>query len=120
MTTLDTNTSFEAASLAYKAGPPRPFVPATKNGVSLATTATQRAAIKRAAADFEAVFMSSMLENMTAGMKTDKMFGGGHAEEMYRSMLNQEYGKAIAARGSLGIADAVEREMLQIQERSQK
>ena len=32
------------------------------------------------------------------------MFGGGSGEEMYRSLLNQEYGKAIATRGSMGIA----------------
>jgi flagellar protein FlgJ len=44
------------------------------------------------------------------------MFGGGEAEGMYRSLLNQEYGKAIAAHGSLGIADAIKREMLHLQE----
>ena len=38
---------------------------------------------------------------MTAGMKTDEMFGGGHGEDMWRTMLNQEYGKEIAKRGGL-------------------
>jgi Rod binding domain-containing protein len=57
-----------------------------------------------------------MLESMFAGVKTDKMFGGGSAENMYRSLLNQEYGKVISQRGSLGIADAIKREMLHLQE----
>mgnify|MGYP001431441212 CR=1 FL=1 len=71
----------------------------------------------RAAADeYEAVFLSQMLEAMTSGIKTDGPFSGGPAEGIYRSMLNQEYGKAIGKAGGGGIADAVYREMLRIQE----
>lgn len=71
----------------------------------------------RAAADeYEAVFLSQMLETMTSGIKTDGPFSGGQAEGIYRSMLNQEYGKAIGKAGGIGIADAVYREMLRIQE----
>lgn len=76
----------------------------------------QMATIDKTATDYEAGFVSAMLESMFAGIKTDKMFGGGSAEGMYRSLLNQEYGKAVAARGSLGIADAIKREMLHLQE----
>lgn len=72
----------------------------------------------RAAADeYEAVFLSQMLETMTSGLKTDGPFSGGQAEGIYRSMLNQEYGKAIGKAGGIGIADAVYREMLRIQEK---
>ncbi|GGF39017.1 hypothetical protein GCM10011611_51720 [Aliidongia dinghuensis] len=76
----------------------------------------QAAAIDKTAKDYEAGFVSAMLESMFAGIKTDKLFGGGSAEGMYRSLLNQEYGKAVAAHGSLGIADAIKREMLHLQE----
>jgi Rod binding domain-containing protein len=74
------------------------------------------AAVDRTARDFEAFFVSSMIESMTTGLKTPKMFGGGSGEQMYRSLLNQEYGKAIAAHGSLGLADSIRRDMLRLQE----
>jgi Rod binding domain-containing protein len=35
---------------------------------------------------------------------------------MYRGLLMQEYGKTVARDGGFGIADAVEREMLKMQE----
>jgi Rod binding domain-containing protein len=44
------------------------------------------------------------------------MFGGGYAEEMWRSMLTQEYGKEIAKRGGFGIADSVMAAMIKAQE----
>jgi Rod binding domain-containing protein len=79
-------------------------------------TAAQMAQIDKTAKEYEAGFVSAMLESMFAGVKTNKMFGGGSAEGMYRSLLNQEYGKVVAQRGSLGIADAIKREMMHLQE----
>jgi Rod binding domain-containing protein len=72
--------------------------------------------IDKTATDFEAVFLSQMLESMFKGIKTDGPFGGGHAEEMMRSFMLQEYGKVMAAGGGVGIADAVKRELLHAQE----
>ena len=74
------------------------------------------AAARRAAEDFEAFFVSQMLENMFKGVKTDGMFGGGQGEDAYRPLLFQEYGKIVAKQGGIGIADAVMRELLQAQE----
>jgi len=72
--------------------------------------------IDKTAEDFEAVFLSQMLESMFKGIKTEGPFGGGHAEEMMRSFMLQEYGKVMAAGGGVGIADAVKRELLHAQE----
>jgi Rod binding domain-containing protein len=113
MATLDSLTS-PAAGLALPLGTyGRTGAPAATGGK---VSPVQLAAIDKTAKDFEAGFVSAMLESMFAGIKTDKMFGGGSAEGMYRSLLNQEYGKAVAAGGSLGIADAIKREMLHLQE----
>ena len=118
---MDMSVSSQTAAMAYQNATPRPFVPAgPQAGVSMGMTTAKRAQIHQAATDFEAMFMTSMLESMSAGIKTDKTFGGGQAEQMYRSLMNQEYGKAVASRDTLGIADAVEKEMLQIQERAAK
>lgn len=86
------------------------------NGADSKISPAQMARIDKTAKDYEAGFVTAMLESMFAGVKTNKMFGGGSAEDMYRSLMNQEYGKAVAERGSLGIADTIKREMLRMQE----
>jgi peptidoglycan hydrolase FlgJ len=94
--------------------PPATIGMLNKPGLSLEQ---RKALAHKSAQDFESFFVTSMLEEMDAGLKTDKMFGGGPGEQMYRSLLNQEYGKAIAERGSLGISDMVQREILRLQEK---
>ncbi len=74
------------------------------------------ARMRETAESFEAVFISQMLENMSAGLKPDETFGGGQAEGMHRSMLNEEYGKQIVKRGGIGVSEAIFREMLRMQE----
>ena len=71
---------------------------------------------RRVAEDFEAFFLAQMLENMFSGITTDGPFGGGHAESIYRSLLNGEYGKLLSRTGGIGVADAVQREILKLQE----
>ena len=78
-------------------------------------------ALKKVGQDFEAQFLAQMLGHMFNGIKTDKMFGGGQGEDMYKSLMVEEYGKAIAKAGGIGVADQVVRSvMLQFQEASQK
>ena len=79
-----------------------------------------RAKAREAAEEFEAVFLSQMLNHMFAGIKTDKLFGGGHGEDAYRAMMVQEYGKAMVESGGVGIADAVMREIIKLQEAQTK
>ena len=83
-----------------------------KAPVAAATTA----ATKKVAQQFEGVLISQMLNDMFEGMKTDGMFGGGEGEEMFRSLMIDEYGKQIATQGGLGLADHVTRELLKRQE----
>ncbi len=71
---------------------------------------------KEAAQDFEAFFLSRMMESMFEGISTDGPFGGGHAEKVYRSLLLNEYGKTMAKTGSVGVADFVMDSILKMQE----
>lgn len=71
---------------------------------------------RKAAREFEAFFLGQMLEHMFKGVPTDGLFGGGQAEGIYRSLLLQNYGRAIAERGGIGIADMVMGELLKYQE----
>lgn len=75
-----------------------------------------RAAARAAAENFEAVFVGQMVSHMFAGIKEDAVFGGGQAGDMYRSMMNDEYGRAIARSGGIGVADQVMRHILKMQE----
>ncbi|MBL26837.1 MAG: chemotaxis protein chel [Rhodospirillaceae bacterium] len=77
---------------------------------------TDRRQIREIAETFEAQFVGQMLGHMYAGIETDGPFGGGFGEEMFRSMMIDEYGKIMTRRGGIGIADAVERELLKMQE----
>jgi len=74
---------------------------------------------RRVAQEFEALFLSEMLGPVFESSDTDGLFGGGEGEKVFRSMMVQEYGKAIAQSGGVGIADAVQREILKMQENQQ-
>jgi len=74
---------------------------------------------RQAAEDFEAVFISQMMAPMFEGLADDGYFGGGPSEDIYRSMMVEHYGKSIARAGGFGLADAVEREILRLQEVAQ-
>lgn len=75
--------------------------------------------IEKTAEDFEAFFITQMLEQMHEGIETEGMFGGGHAEKVYRSMLFGEYGKSMAKSGGIGVSDMIARDLVQLQERMQ-
>ena len=71
---------------------------------------------RKTAEDFEAVFLTQMLQPMFDGIKPEAPFGGGNSEAMWRGMQIEEYGKAITKAGGIGIADAVYREIIKLQE----
>ena len=78
--------------------------------------ARQLEQINEAAEEFEAVFIAEMMKPMFEGIKSDGMFGGGRGEEVFRSLLLQEYGKVMAKTGHIGIADSVKNELIKSQE----
>jgi Rod binding domain-containing protein len=69
----------------------------------------------KAAQDFESVFLGQMVAQMYTGLDAKGTFGGGFAEETYRSLLYQEIGRQMSAGGGVGIADAVYAEMVKLQ-----
>lgn len=71
---------------------------------------------RQAAQEFEAHFISQMMQPMFDTIKTNEMFGGGPGEDMWKSLMVDEYGKAAARAGGIGIADHVMAAMLQAQE----
>lgn len=76
----------------------------------------EAAKIEETAENFEAFFITRMMESMFEGVSTDGMFGGGNAEKIYRSMLLDEYGRTMAKTGGIGVKETVMNAILQMQE----
>lgn len=75
-----------------------------------------RKSVHEAAVKFEAMYMNEMMNHMFAGLEVDENFGGGKGEEIFRSLLVEQYGNMVAKSGQTGIAENLEREMLRMQE----
>ena len=70
---------------------------------------------RRAAQDFESMFLAEMMAPMFEGLDTDGLGGGGMGEEMFRPMLIEQYGHAIAKAGGIGLADSIMGELARMQ-----
>ena len=70
--------------------------------------------MKRAAEEFEAVFLAQMLRGLTSGLSGKGLLGD--QDDPFATMLQDEYAKLISRTGGIGLADAVLREMLKMQE----
>jgi flagellar protein FlgJ len=68
-------------------------------------------AVKKVARDFESVFIGMMFKSMRETVGKDSLTGGGHGEEVYRSMLDQEYAKAACEGQGMGLAGLIEKEL---------
>lgn len=88
---------------------------ASAGGAAGGDLAARKAAIGKTAQDFEASFVSSMLGQMFQGLDGSGPFDGGQGEAMFQSVLMDSFGKQIAKSGGVGIAAAVQREMLKMQ-----
>ena len=71
------------------------------------------AKIKKLANEFESVFLEQMLKGMRSTVQKGGLVDGGNAEEVYTSMLDSEYSKIMAGQRGSGIADMIERQLLQ-------
>jgi Rod binding domain-containing protein len=86
-----------------------PQAPSATNNVAVAT---------KAAKQYEGVFISEFLGSMFEGIKTDGPFGGGQGEEMFRSLMIDQYGKSMEDQGGFGLSSAITRQLLSEQEKA--
>jgi flagellar protein FlgJ len=78
----------------------------------------QRQQAKKVSQDFEGLFIGMMMKSMRETVGKDKLTGGGHGEEVYRSMLDQEYVAATAKRGGFGLAKMIEKDIVRQESRN--
>ena len=84
---------------------------------SAGVTDKQRQQAKKISQDFEGLFIGMMVKSMRDTVGKDKLTGGGHGEEVYRSLLDQEYATAMVKRGGLGLAPQIEKDILKQESR---
>ena len=69
--------------------------------------------LKKAAQDFESVFVTQFLETLNSTVEKSEEFSGGRGEEMFKSMLNGEIAKNISSSSqtSFGFAQQIYEQM---------
>jgi peptidoglycan hydrolase FlgJ len=80
---------------------------------------TNKSKVRATAEGSEATFLNNMLQSMFTGLEDGGTWGSGDGAEAWRGMLINEYAQSISKSGGIGIADAVERELLALQEANQ-
>lgn len=70
----------------------------------------------KASKDYEQVFISQFLGSMFSGIATDGVTGGGEGEQMFRSLMIDQYAKGIEGQGGFGIASRMKAELLKHQQ----
>jgi len=63
--------------------------------------------LKKAAQDFEAIFISHLLQSMRKGMPKSGLFSNGFSGNMYQSMFDNALAKEVAGKGGFQLADII-------------
>jgi len=71
----------------------------------------ERAELRQAAQDFEAMFINLLLREMWPDQEEEGMFGKSTASEFYRDMFNTELSNEMSRSGQLGLAEMLERQV---------
>ncbi len=71
------------------------------------------------AKELEAVFLNTLVKEMVSSSSSKDEFGGGYAQETWRSMQSEQFAAAMARSGGLGIADQIVSSLLGVQEAAQ-
>lgn len=74
-------------------------------------------ALKRAAKEFESLFIYEMLKAMRKTVPEDGLFQGITGKDTYQTIVDQQFASALAEKGGLGLADVIYRQVIpQLQE----
>jgi peptidoglycan hydrolase FlgJ len=92
--------------------------PATTNSLTPAAArvpGSREATAWSNAQNFEQVFLNTMFGQMFSGLGADSPMGGAQ-NEAWKGMLVDEYAKSVTARGGIGLAPSIYRELIGAQE----
>jgi Rod binding domain-containing protein len=78
-------------------------------------TSGRQDALRATAQEFEAIFLAQVLAHLNPAPSGEGQDGSGD-HGLFHTMFNEEIAKLISRSGGVGVADAVLREMLKLQE----
>ncbi|MEL6361019.1 MAG: rod-binding protein [Pseudomonadota bacterium] len=84
------------------------------DGPRQSPSSSQLEKAREAAEAFEAMVLSELLSPLMNSVEMPELTGGG-GSKAYATMLNEEYAKAIAEAGGVGIADTVMAALIDLQ-----
>ncbi len=67
---------------------------------------------REAAQEFESMFLNLVIGSMRQTVVKGGLIDGGNAEGIYQSMLDIEYSKSLAEQNMTGLAEALERQLI--------
>ena len=76
--------------------------------------------LRAKAEELEGIFLNTLMSQMFNSIDARGDFGGGYAEETWRSMQAEQYANAIAKAGGVGLADQIMSNLLNAQESAQQ
>lgn len=91
---------------------PQPKVAANAEQAGAQPKDLAREKIKKLSQEFESIFLNLMLSAMRKSVPKSELMDGGNGEEIFRSMLDQEYAKSMAQRDMTGLARAIEASLI--------
>ena len=88
---------------------------ATPESLSLGASGTPDDAegIYEAAKQFEAFFVQKLFSVMRESIPKDGLVERGYSNDVYESMLDQEYAKSITESGGIGLADMLAKQLME-------
>ena len=95
--------------------PTTPPVTSPRRLTAHAAAAGKNMAATKTAREFEAVFIGQMTQMMMETATPEGEFSGGHGESMFRGVMAEKLGAAIAQRGGIGLAPMVLDQIIKLQ-----
>jgi peptidoglycan hydrolase FlgJ len=106
-------TDLTAASLPVSLLTPAPPAAAAPSAAEMAKRGQIQATAQKFETSFMSVMIGQMFEHDDGGV--DKAFTGGSGAQMFQSVLAEAMAKKMSAKGGIGLAATVQREMLKMQ-----
>ena len=77
-------------------------------------------ALEKTCRDFESLFINYLMQEMRKTIPEDSLFGGGQAEKIYSSMLDNEVSKTMAQQRGIGLAAMLYNQLSSVQEENDR
>ncbi|MFK7824979.1 MAG: rod-binding protein [Oligoflexales bacterium] len=101
-------------TITKEIGQKLPNTPLRNNGTVSTKVKGEESGLLGVAKDFSSLFFDTVLQSMRKSVVKSEFIGGGHAEDMYQSMLDSEYAKLIAKQDQTGFAKMIADQLTKI------